>query len=461
LITALTATAVVSGCHKAEQEARSIDVRPKVKLLKPDKRTISRGVGQPSFIYAYEQTSIFPKVTGYIQKWNVDIGDRIKMDQILAEISVPELVAELRQKRARVVQGETLIRVAEQMVDVAEHNYAAASARSKEARASVGKYQASVERWESEVKRLVSATGDRAINPQILAESQNQLKADIAAREAAKAAAVASDADEQARKADIEKAKVDVEAARAKAAVDRADEERLAALVAYTHVQAPYDGIVVARNANKGDYVQPGAGDLSASRASPDESATRGAPIYVVARTDKVRIYVDVPEAEAAYVTQGNKAKIKIPAREGQEIDATVTRTSWSLQVRTRTLRAEVDLPNPNSDLLPGMYAYGTVLIERSNVWTIPPDCILEVGNQDVCYVYKDGKAIQTPVQPGLSDGKAIEVAKKLEHDSWTPFNGDEEIIRGNLAELANGQSVDVMHTPPQQGGEKSQQPQQ
>jgi multidrug efflux pump subunit AcrA (membrane-fusion protein) len=440
----LVAGTMTLGCAKPAADPGRVDVRPKVQLVKPEKRTIARSVGQPGFIYAYEQTSIYPKVTGYIEKWNVDIGDRIEKDQVLVEISVPELVAELQQKRAQVVQGEAQVRVAEQVVDVTEHNYAAARARTQEARATVAKYQASVERWESEVKRLTAASGDRVINPQILAESQNQLKADTASREAAKAAAVAGEADEEARKADVAKSKVDVDAARAKAAVDRAEEERLAALVAYTHVRAPYDGVVVARNANTGDYVQPGPGDLSASRGSPDQSASRGTPIYVVARTDKVRVYVDVPESEAAYVSPGTRAKIRIPARTDQEIDASVTRTSWSLQVRTRTLRAEVDLPNAKADLLPGMYAYGKVLVERRDVWAVPQVCIVETGEQNVYYLYDNGKAVRTPVQSGIGDGKWVEVARRQVDGKWEPLTGAEEVIQGDLAELVDGQQVEV-----------------
>ncbi len=442
---------VATGCQKVERDPRPIDVRPKVQVVHPEKRTIARGVGQPSFVYAYEQTSIYPKVTGYIEKWNVDIGDRITKGQILTDIYVPELVAELQQKKAQVEQSETQIRVAEQMVDVARENYAAATARTQEARANVGKYQASVERWESEVQRLSAASGDRVINPQILAESQKQLKADTASRDAAKATVTATAADELARKADVEKAKVDVEAARAKAAVDRAEEKRVAALVAYTHIAAPYDGIVVLRNANTGDYVEPGLGDLSTARGSPDESAGRGAPVYVVARTDKVRVYIDVPEAEANYIGPETRAKISIPALADQEFDASVTRTSWSLMLRSRTLRAEVDLPNTDARLLPGMYAYGTILINRHDVLAVPLHCIVEVGNQNVCYLYENGKSVRTPVQAGINDGKWVELLRKQDDGRWVPFTGSEDVIRGDLAELSNGQEVDVMQTPPKQ----------
>ena len=64
-------------------------------------RTSHREVGQPGYVYAYEQTSLYPKITGYIEKWNVDIGDPLKKGQLLADLYVPELQAATRKKRPR------------------------------------------------------------------------------------------------------------------------------------------------------------------------------------------------------------------------------------------------------------------------------------------------------------------------------------------------------------------------
>ena len=277
---------------------------------------------------------------------------------------------------------------------------------------------------------------------QVLEESRKQLKADVAAREAAKATALAAQANELARKADVDKAKVDVKAAQAQAAVSRAEERRLAALLDYTRIIAPYDGVVVVRNANTWDYVHAGSGDLTAGR---------GKPIYVVARTDLVRVYVDVPEMEANWVQgkqevgdKANAATVRIQALDDAEIKATVTRTSWALHDRTRSLRAEIDLPNPDARLLPGMYAYGQVRIERPQVRAIPQAAVEEIGNRNYCYLYEKGKAVQTAVQTGTSDGTWIEVVRKRIDGTWIPFVGDEEVILGNLADLTNGEKVQI-----------------
>jgi HlyD family secretion protein len=436
----------IAGCGKAPPPAKPVDVEPHVTLVKPPLRTISRTVGQPGFIYAYEQTAIYSKVAGYVLKWKVDIGDPIKKDQEIATLFVPELDAELLQKKAQVELDEAQILVAEQMVEVATINVKVAAAQVEEAKAGVNKFQAGVDRWESEVKRLTDLAGGESgvIDKQVLGESRKQLKVEIASREAAKSTVVAAEATQLARKADVDKAKADVVAARAKAQASRADVQRVAALVAYTHITAPYDGIVVVRNVNTKDYVQPGSGDQSVSTVAPGQS-TAHAPLYVVARTDKVRVYVDIPEMDASSVTRGTQAHVRVQALRDEEIPATVTRTSWSLQRETRTLRAEIDLDNPTARLLPGMYAYGKVLIHHSDVHAIPEAAVVELGNQNCCYLYEDGKAVQTPVQTGISDGKWVEAAKKRVGGTWTDFTGEEKVILGDLSELTDGQKVKVI----------------
>ena len=110
-------------------------------------------------------------------------------------------------------------------------------------------------------------------------------------------------------------------AASGKVKVAQAEEQRLAALVGYTKIVAPYDGRVVVRNANTGDFLQIGGGRPVGDPGQPGDG---GHPIYVVARTDKVRVFVDVPEIDADYVNEGTKARVRIQAFSGAEIDATL-----------------------------------------------------------------------------------------------------------------------------------------
>jgi HlyD family secretion protein len=174
------------------------------------------------------------------------------------------------------------------------------------------------------------------------------------------------------------------------------------------------------------------------------------APIYVVDRTDIVRIFVDIPEHDANYVHVGTKATVLVKAYRDQPIPATVTRTSWALNITSRTLRAEIDLPNPGSQLLPGMYAYAKVIIERPGVRALPVAALSHTGDQTYCWKYVDGHAVRAEIQTGVSDGEWIEVTNWQvapapgSLDPWSPINGSEKVIVSDLTILADGGPVEI-----------------
>jgi hypothetical protein len=133
-----------------------------------------------------------------------------------------------------------------------------------------------------------------------------------------------------------------------------------------------------------------------------------------------------------------------VQAFNDMRIDAKVTRTSWALNVRSRTLRAEIDLENPDAKLLPGMYAYGYVKIERNNVQAIPTVCITKRGDLPVAYILKDGKCLQLGLKLGASDGIWQELINVKNGDTWEKPKGDEAFIKGDLDELDNDVTVKV-----------------
>jgi len=112
--------------------------------------------------------------------------------------------------------------------------------------------------------------------------------------------------------------------------------------------------------------------------------------------------------------SNGTRARVRVPALAGREFATRVTRTSWALDATSRTLMAQIERANPNGDFLPGMYAYGSVFIERPDVRALPVSTVTQVGNQAYCYLVEDGKAVRTPVQTGVSDGSWVEVTGKL-----------------------------------------------
>ena len=242
---------------------------PTVRIVHPQLRTITREVGQPSFVYAYEQTSIFAKLSGYVEKWIVDIGDKLTEGELMATLFIPELVEEYESKKATVQQSRALVEQAKRLVEVAQSNVKASIARVAEEKANVGKYQAAVERWNSEVQRLTGLAKEGVVDRQVLDESVRQLQTNTAAKDAALATVDSAIANQLAYEASLAKAKVDVDVTEAALKVAIAEQNRLAALVGYTKLTAPYDGVVVARNANTGDFVLPAGGDPSAVSRRP------------------------------------------------------------------------------------------------------------------------------------------------------------------------------------------------
>ena len=357
----------------------------------------------------------------------MDIGDKVKKGQVLATLFVPELVEDFGTKKATVKLDEETGRTGPQDGGCGRRRRQGGQGtpRRGQGRSSPNTRPRSIA-GTTEVNRLKREVERGVVDPQILLESTNQLKSAIAARDAAKATIAKAEAEVLSQEAVLAKAKVDVEVAKADLAVAISEAKRLEAWVGYITLSAPYDGVIVARNANTGDFVVPAAGDPTAMERAPYLApAGHAAPIYVVDRTDVVRIFVDIPEQDANYVHVGTKATVLAQAYSDDPIPGTVTRTSWALNVKSRTLRAEIDLPNPGSQLLPGMYAYAKVIIERPGVRALPVSALTYSGEKTFCWTYQDGHAVRTEIRTGVSDGQWIEVTKLKRRaasnvdDSW------------------------------------------
>ncbi len=457
LAVGLVAVMSVAGCGKEEKRvAASVSEPPVMEVIHPQLRDIVRFVGQPSFVQSFERTSIYPKMTAFIEKWNVDIGDKVRKGDVLADLFVPELQEDFSTKKAMVEYDAEEVRVAEEQVEVASAEVTAARARLQEARSILGKYEAEVTRWDIQVKRIEREVERQVIAPQILLESRNELNADIAARNAQTATIKKADAELVAAEARLSKAEVNVAAANAMLAVARSDAKRMEALVGYLKLFAPFDGIVVARNANTWDFVLPRTGDPTALMRSPYLSpGETAAPVYVIDRTDIIRIFVDIPERDADFVHIGSEARVKLWAYRDEWLPASVTRLSWALNVQSRTMRAEIDLRNPGTEIRPGMYAYGKVLVERRNVRALPKSAFTFVGGKTFIWRYRDGRAVRTEVQTGVRDGQWIEVTNRHlesgpdQEERWTPLDVSERVLLGKkLSTLTEGSPVQVPDSP-------------
>lgn len=414
---------------------------PRVAVVRPAAKRIERTTRQPGQVEAFQQAPLYAKVSGYVTKFYVDIGDDVRgpqygkseelveQGQLLAELSIPEMDQELLEREAAIGQANAEFDQARASVKVARSAVLTAHAQLEQARALVDVSESDFKRWESEYRRVADLAANKVVTEKLADETKNQFEAAAAARRDASSRVEAATAIVAECEAKVEKAVADEAAARARQKVAQADYARTAALAEYQRILAPFDGTVSERNLDVGHFVHP---------AAPTE---RSKPLFVVVQTDVVRIFVNVPEADAALVDVGDRVTIRVPALEGQEFSGQVARSARALDPATRTLRTEIDVPNPHGALRPGMYVQTAIQLEsREAALSLPATALRSENGETACICVEDGKAARRTVKTGLSDGKAVEIVSGLA--------GDEIVVEKNVGSLADGQSVTAEAAP-------------
>lgn len=322
---------------------------------------------QPARLEPYERTPLFAKVQGFVLKTRqasgdesnptqvalADIGDEVAEGEVLAEIDVPEMFKELKQKEAIAEQAAAELLQTTAAVSVAEKTMQAANARIAESQAGVVRARGEYERWRAEHERIRELAEKGSVTGKLVDETLNQLRSAEAGRDEAQAHVLAVEADLAEAEAIVAKAKTDEAVARVRVKVAEAEVGRLKAFLSYARIRSPFAGIISQRNIDTGHFVQPGTGSQP--------------PLFVVERIDTLRVAVDVPEREAVHVQVGSTAWIQVPALGNEEFESNVSRTSWVLDPASRTLRVEIDLSNSERLFRPGMYAKARIQL------SVPP----------------------------------------------------------------------------------------
>ena len=432
--------AVLSGCKNGHATA---DAAPpssagaedlvRVTPITAARKELIRFTEQPGRIAADEETPLLPKISGYVRRIHVDLGDRVTgpvydgerlvmPGQPLIEIDIPEMHKEHAQKLAAIEQSKSEIKQSQASVKVAQAMRASAEALVGEAQAAVQRANADFERWKSELARITDLVSRDVVTKKLVDETTNQFQAAQAARQ--EIAAKIRSAQAQLDEADalVDKAQADLDAARASLGVAQADEQRLAVLLNYATIRAPFDGIVSARNVDTGHLV----------------SAVDRQPLLVVVKADTVRISVDVPEVDAVLISPRAEATLRVPSLSGEQFNGTVTRSAWVLNEATRTLRTEIDVPNPEGKLRPGMYAYARIKVAQKNdALVLPKTAILTHAGEAYCWrIDADGTLVRHPIQTGILSGGDVEVIGGL--------TGSERLIGVNAGSFREGQKVAV-----------------
>ena len=347
------------------------------------RQTVANSLSIAGQFVPYQNVELHAKEAGYIRNIYVDIGDRVHQGQVLAVLEIPELVAQVDGSKAAVHHAEEEIQRAQSNVLRAQADNVALHANAD---------------------RLVNA--DKA-RPGLIAQQELD---DATAKD-------------RASQAQVDAAKSSLAAARQQLAVAQADQERYSALMDYSRIVAPYDGVVTWRFSDTGALVQAGT------------STTSGLPVVTVAQVNILRLRVPVPESLAAKVKIGDVADVHVQAT-GEHFTGQVTRFTDALDPSTRTMQVEIDIPNPNYRLQPGMYADVRLAANsRPDALTVPVEAIQRSESKTSVLVVDPQNRVQArDVQLGVQSSNKVEILAGL--------NEGEKVIVGNLGAYQPGEVV-------------------
>lgn len=355
--------------------AESIHVRAdaiaKVDVIKPNTLTSASELALPGITKALEETKIYPRTTGYVRKWFVDIGDKVKEGQLLAEIDTPDLDAQLAQARAQLASAKAAVKQAQ--------------AQSIYTRQNTARYQNLAD------QKLVSGSQ--------LEQTQAQASTD-------EATVVANEANVAAAEANV---------------------RRLSDLQNFSKVTAPFAGTITSRTIDRGALL----------------TDTGTTPMFTLVAIDPIRVFIDVPQTVAPSIRYGTPATVTVREFPGRNFVGTITRSAGALDPDLHTMSTEVDVPNPDNTLLPGMYVQARL--------TLPvPHKVIEIP---ATALYSDAQGIRVSILDAQNKVRFVPIT--IERDTgatlWvaTGLTGDEKLIKVAVASFVEGDPVEVNKVPP------------
>ena len=345
----------------------SIESKPtRVEVVKPAVVESDRAMTLPGTVRAFEQTKIYPRVTGYVRKWLVDLGDKVKAGQLLVEIDVPDLDAQLGQARAQLAQAQAAVKQV-----VAQRDYSKAN-----------------------TQRYESLADQKLVSRSQVEQTQAQASTDEASVASAESNVVAQ----------------------------QANVRRLIETQGFAHVVAPFAGTITTRNIERGDLV----------------SEAKTTELYTIAAIDPVRVFVDVPQTVVANVHPGAEATIMVREYPGRKFTGKVTRSAGALDPDLHTMTTEVQVPNPDGALLPGMYAQASLTFPVPHRVVEIPATALYNDSQGlrVAVVDAQQKLHFAPITIERDTGATLQIA--------TGLTGDERVMKIAVPGLAEGDPLEV-----------------
>ena len=334
-----------------------------VTTAKPMAGPIGQELVLPGNVQAYTEAPIYARTSGYLKRWLVDIGARVKKGQLLAEIDTPEVDQELRQAQADLA--------------TAEANYALA--------------KSSAERW------------------------QTLLTTDSVSRQ------------------EVDERNGDAAAKKALMASAHANVKRLSDLQAFQRVIAPFDGVITARFT-----------DIGALIGSNDPN-----PLFRIAATRTLRVYVQTPQSYAAFAKPGLEAQLRFAEYPGREFNGKVVRTADAIDPTSRTLLTEIAVDNGKGELFAGSYADVHLKLPLHNALRVPVNTLVFRADGLQLATVVDNRIVMKAVKLGRDFGTEVEVVSGL--------GPNDNVVLNPPDSIAQGQQVHAVESAPESTGDVPQ----
>jgi membrane fusion protein (multidrug efflux system) len=348
-LTPLALLTLLTACDHPPAAQVPVPASPiSVRLTAAKKGDATRSITLPANVLPYQQATLYAKVTGYIKSVNVDKGDAVTAGTLLADIEVPELLAD----RAR--------------------------------------FQAEAEFAALDYRRA----GD--------------------AQKKAPDLVVPQTVDEARSKSDIAKANL----------------EHTETLLSFTKITAPFSGVITKRLIDPGAFIP----------AATSSSAAQNAGLFTVMDFSKVRVQAAVPETEVPFIKTGLPVKVAVEELKGGPFEGTITRYAHALDEATKTMLAEIELPNPKGDLRPGMYASVRIIVERKpDSLILPAEALFVEKTRNSVFTIADNKAKRLTVKTGFNDGGWVEILEGLALDQRVILLGKQVLADGQPVTITEG----------------------
>jgi RND family efflux transporter MFP subunit len=385
LCAAFWAAFALTACESRQGSSNAIAAAiPTARVAPAQRGDISHVLTLAGQFQPYQVVDVHPKVSGYMKKINVDIGDIVHEGETLAVLEVPELKAQLQQTVFEVEQSKEEIAQAQHEINRAIATHSALHAQ----------YQRLKQASEGHPGLIAEQELDDAQSKDLSSESQ------------------------------VDGAKAAMNAARQHEGSAQADNQRVQALHNYTTVTAPISGVVVWRYADTGALIQGGT-----------NSNSQDLPIVRLSQSSLLRLRVPVPEDDVKYIHNGDELDLRVDAV-GRSITGKIVRFTRDVNFETRTMETEVDVQNKDLSISPGMYANSMLrLAQVKNIVTIPLEALVLNGQQQTVYVLDSTNHVHVrTVQVGIEGSKLAEIKSGL--------NPGERVIVGGQEKYQEGEEI-------------------